>query len=287
MLLDFGAGCLGGAAGVVVGQPFDTVKVRMQVPKNSYRSVLHCVATMIKEESIYSLYKGMTPPLLGIAFQNAILFGLQGYFRRFVDESVRGEMIAGALTGLSQAVVTAPVELAKIKLQIQGTGCLQTNAQRKYRGPIQTILQIRKDSGVTGCFRGLLGVIIRDTPATAIYFGSFAYLNSLCIPEGGDINSLHAATLLFTGGFAGMLSWASLYPLDVVKTRIQAEGMKPHGRYSSYIDCALVSFKEEGYHWMTRGFGATMLRAFPVNAAIFSTVTLILRYTRSPIEDED
>jgi len=231
----------------------------------------------------------VTPPLLGIAFQNAILFGLQGYYRRFVDETVRGELIAGALTGASQAIITAPIEIAKIKLQIQGTGCAQQK-DRKYKGPIQTLLQIRKESGLTGCFRGLLGVFFRDVPGTAVYFGSFAFLNQLVIPEGGDINSLSAITVLFTGGFAGMLSWAAFYPIDVVKTRIQAEGMKPQGRYLSYVDCAKVSFKEEGYQWMTRGFGATMLRAFPVNAAILSTVTLILRYTQKWSdngEDED
>ena len=228
----------------------------------------------------------MAPPLLGIAFQNAILFGLQGYFRRFVDDSVSGEMVAGALTGMSQTVITAPIELAKIKLQIQGTGTKLSNKERRYRGPIQTIFQIRRESGTTGCFRGLLGVFLRDTPATAVYFGSFAFMNQLFIPEDGDINSLSPSTLLFTGGIAGMLSWAGLYPIDVVKTRVQAEGFQPHGRYSSYMDCAMVSFKEEGYHWMTRGFGATMLRAFPVNAAILSTVTLILRYTRKTDDDE-
>ena len=229
----------------------------------------------------------MAPPLLGIALQNAILFGLQGYFRRFVDESVKGEMIAGALTGISQTVVTTPIELAKIKLQIQGTGSKMSNAERRYKGPIQTILQIRRESGVTGCFRGLLGVLVRDTPATAVYFGSFAYLNNLFIPEDGDINSLRPSVLLVTGGLAGMLSWAGLYPIDVVKTRVQAEGFKPYGRYSSYMDCAMVSFKEEGYQWMTKGFGATMLRAFPVNAAILSTVTLILRYTRPTSYEDD
>jgi len=285
MALDFGAGCLGGAAGVVVGQPFDTVKVRLQVPKASYRGVFHCFTTMVKEESIFSLYKGMTPPLLGVAFQNAILFGLQGYFRRFVDDSVSGEMIAGALTGASQAIVTAPIEHAKIKLQIQGTGCPTQNT-RRYKGPIQTILQIRRESGTKSCFRGLLGVVLRDMPGTAIYFGSFSFLNQFFIPEGGDINSLRPATLLFTGGLAGMLSWAAFYPIDVIKTRIQAEGLQPYGRYASYTDCAVVSFKEEGYTWMTRGFGATMLRAFPVNAAIFATVTLIYRYMRSQSSDE-
>ena len=241
---------------------------------------------LISYSQVFSLYKGVTPPLLGICLQNSCIFGLQGYFRRFVDETIRGEFIAGALTGASQAVVTAPIELAKIKLQVQGTG-VALQKDRKYKGPIQTLLQIRKDSGITGCFRGLFGVFLRDVPGTAVYFGSFAYLNRLAIPEGGDINSLSPLTVLFTGGFAGMCSWAANYPIDVVKTRIQAGGIKPYGRYTSYVDCIRVSFKEEGYQWLTRGFSATMLRAFPVNAAIFSTVTLVLKYSKRWSGDEE
>lgn len=230
------------------------------------------------------MYKGLTPPLVGLAFQNAILFGLQGQFRKIVNQDISGEFLAGALTGASQALITAPIELAKIKLQIQGAGSKLSQAQRKYKGPIQTLQTIYNERGFRACFRGLAGVLMRDIPGTAVYFGSFSYLNQLCVAEDDDVSSLSAGTLIMTGGVAGMCSWACLYPLDIVKTRIQAEGLKPHGRYHSYLDCAKVSFKEEGYTWMTRGFGATMLRAFPVNAAILSTVTLILRYLG---EDED
>lgn len=229
----------------------------------------------------FSLYKGLTPPLVGLAIQNAILFGLQGQFRKFVNNDVKGECIAGALTGASQALITSPIELAKIKLQLQGTGAMIPKEKRKYKGPIQTIQTIYKERGIQGCFRGLVGVLLRDVPCTAVYFGSFAYLNQQFIPKDGDLDSLNAATLVFTGGVAGMCSWASLYPVDIVKTRIQAEGLKPQGRYYSYMDCIRVSFKEEGYAWLTKGFGATMLRAFPVNAAILSTVTLVLRYVDS------
>lgn len=40
---------------MIVGQPFDTVKVRLQVQHGSnaaYRGVMHCALTMIKEESV-------------------------------------------------------------------------------------------------------------------------------------------------------------------------------------------------------------------------------------------
>lgn len=55
MALDFLAGCAGGVAGVLVGHPFDTVKVRLQVQnveKPQYRGTLHCFQTIIKQESV-------------------------------------------------------------------------------------------------------------------------------------------------------------------------------------------------------------------------------------------
>jgi len=288
MALDFGAGCIGGAAGVVVGQPFDTVKVRLQVQSGNnvmYKGVSDCVMKMVKQESISSLYKGMTPPLLGLAFQNAIIFGLQGFLRRFTDGGIRGEIIAGGLTGAMQAGITAPIELAKIRLQVQGTGGNKKNI--KYKGPIQTVIKIYQEEGFRATFRGLGGVLARDVPATAIYFGSFHYLNTLFIPEGKGLESLNVWHFLLTGGCAGMLSWAGMYPIDVIKTRIQAEGMGPSSKYKSYLDCLKKSSSEEGYMWLTRGFGATMLRAFPVNASILTTVTITLRWLRPEPENID
>lgn len=220
----------------------------------------------------------MTPPLIGLAFQNAIIFGLQGQFRRLTeDDSIKNEMICGGVTGATQAIITGPIELAKIKLQIQGTGG-DAYAPKKYTGPIQTILKIREEEGVRGCFRGTIGVLARDVPGTAMYFGSFAYINSKLIEDGKGPDSLGTMHLLFSGGCAGMLSWATNYPIDVVKTRIQAEGLAPHGIYTSYSDCILKCLKSDGVNAFFQGFGATMLRAFPVNAAILATVTLFIRY---------
>ena len=219
-----------------------------------------------------------------MGLQNAIIFGLQGQFRSFVTNDTNGEIIAGAVTGAVQAAATAPIELAKIRLQIQGRDCKTLHQHRKYKGAIQTILKIQEEESFRGCFRGFTAVLMRDIPATGIYFGSFHYLNTLLIPEGGSLDTLCFYHLLLTGGLSGVMSWALVYPIDVLKTRIQAEGIIPIGRYKSNYDCFLVSCREEGLGWFFRGFGATMLRAFPVNAAILSTVTLMMRFFKTTNE---
>lgn len=67
-----------GCAGIVVGQPFDCVKVHLQTQdyKNpKYNGTYDCIKKIIKSESITGLYRGMSSPMAGIAFVNAIVFG--------------------------------------------------------------------------------------------------------------------------------------------------------------------------------------------------------------------
>uniref|UniRef100_A0A3B5LGJ0 Uncharacterized protein n=1 Tax=Xiphophorus couchianus TaxID=32473 RepID=A0A3B5LGJ0_9TELE len=86
--------------------------------------------------------------------------------------------------------------------------------------------------------------------------------------------------LLFSGGMAGIASWIVTYPADVIKSRLQADGVGRVNQYSSIADCVRQSVRKEGYMVFTRGLTSTVLRAFPVNAATFATVTLVLMYAR-------
>ncbi|VDK54319.1 unnamed protein product [Cylicostephanus goldi] len=59
--IDFFAGCLGGAAGVLAGHPLDTVKVRLQMQNPAskmYRGTWHCFRKIIQKEGFAGLYKG-------------------------------------------------------------------------------------------------------------------------------------------------------------------------------------------------------------------------------------
>eukprot|EP00775_Hariotina_reticulata_P007709 gene7709-7908_t len=75
---------------------------------------------------------------------------------------------------------------------------------------------------------------------------------------------------------AGAIAWASVYPLDVVKSRIQALPAKecPH---TTAWQCALSSWRSEGPRAFTKGLGATMSRGFLVNAAIFVSFEALMK----------
>ena len=148
-----------------------------------------------------------------------------------------------------------PIDVLKIRLQVQrGTA-------QGFHGPLALAANILATEGVRGLFRGAGVTLLRDTPSTGLYYLIYEASRDAA---GGRGAGTDAATLC-AGALAGVASWASIYPLDVIKSRMQASP----GRYSSVMDCARRSLREEGPAVFARGLPACLLRAALVNAAIF------------------
>ena len=84
------------------------------------------------------------------------------------------------------------------------------------------------------------------------------------------------AAVLGAGSLAGIAGWVFVYPIDVIKTKIQSE---PSLAWKDRISCFQMYqrlLKESGSSVFMRGFGATILRAVPTNAVIFGGYELTL-----------
>jgi len=57
-------------------------------------------------------------------------------------------------------------------------------------------------------------------------------------------------------------------PLDVVKSRIQADNLS-NPEYKGIVDCIIKSYKRDGLRVFGRGFVMCSFRSFLVNAATF------------------
>ena len=87
-LKSFIAGGGGGASLVLVGQPFDTIKVRIQGDTQGiYKGVVDCATQTIRKEGPLALYKGMLPPLCASTPMYALCFMGYGQGKKiFCDE---------------------------------------------------------------------------------------------------------------------------------------------------------------------------------------------------------
>jgi len=309
--IDFLAGTVAGIVGLIVGFPFDTVKVRFQNPDiaSKYKSTLHAITTIIKEEKISGLYKGITSPLATVALMNGLVFSSYGFLTKLQLENAESTptltqiTLAGAGSGIIASILTTPIELIKIRQQ---SLLIPTTAR-------QVAWQIFRESGLRGLYRGFVVTALRDSnyggyfmtyEATCRYFStpptSSAPL-SLISQAKSEIATLPWLVLLFAGGLAGVVGWVATFPLDVVKTRIQssqpifvsalpllepepltisnlpAPAMKDINPYRSISSTIINSYHTEGLKVFFRGLSPTLIRAIPVNMVIFAVNDIVVR----------
>jgi len=91
-------------------------------------------------------------------------------------------------------------------------------------------------------------------------------------------NNPSAFYTLMAGGLAGTFSWLISFPIDVVKSRLQVDGIDGKPRYAGAMDCVRQSYREEGAKFFTRGLNSTLMRAFPMNAVCFLVVSYVMKF---------
>ncbi|XP_043787419.1 mitochondrial basic amino acids transporter-like isoform X3 [Apis laboriosa] len=262
MALDFFAGCLGGCAGTLVGHPFDTIKVHLQTQDHrnpKYKGNWDCLRKIIANESIAGVYRGMSSPIIGVSLINAVIFGVYGETQRHIPNpnSLTSCFISGAIAGFAQSPICSLIELAKTRMQ------LSSSTGRPFRGPLQFYMYTYKHEGLRGLFKGLNCTFMREIPSFGLYFLTYETLM-----RNLDNKPVPTIYILLAGGLAGTCSWVTTYPIDVIKSRIQANG----NRYAGIYDCFRQSVRKEGYSVLYKGISSTVLRAFPMNAVTFTVV---------------
>ncbi|KAK7791924.1 hypothetical protein R5R35_005435 [Gryllus longicercus] len=90
---------------------------------------------------------------------------------------------------------------------------------------------------------------------------------------------------IVNGGIAGIIGVSVVFPLDLVKTRLQNQQIGPHGErlYTSMLDCFRKTYRAEGYFGMYRGSGVNILLITP-EKAIKLTANDFFRHHLSPGE---
>ncbi|KAK3428825.1 mitochondrial carnitine/acylcarnitine carrier-like protein [Eucalyptus grandis] len=291
---DLTAGTVGGAAQLIVGHPFDTIKVKLQSqpapapgqpPK--FSGAMDAVRQTLAAEGPRGLYKGMGAPLATVAAFNAVLFTVRGQMEALLRSepgaplTINQQVVAGAGAGVAVSFLACPTELIKCRLQAQSAlasaGPTATVAV-KYGGPMDVARHVlRSEGGTRGLFKGLFPTLAREVPGNAAMFGVYEGIKQY-LAGGGDTSGLGRGSLIVAGGLAGASFWAMVYPTDVVKSVIQVDDYK-NPKYSGSLNAFNKILASEGVKGLYKGFGPAMARSVPANAACF----LAYEVTRSSL----
>lgn len=277
---EFVAGGFGGMCCVASGHPLDTIKVRLQTQSKTnpmYSGTWDCAMKTVKAEGFKGLYKGMAAPLMGVTPMFAVCFFGFGMGKRLQQKTPEQQLNAvqlfnaGCLAGVFTTAIMAPGERIKCLLQVQQAGTGKAGAPT-YKGPMDVVRQLYKAGGLRSIYKGTCATLLRDVPASGMYFMSYDLLKKGMAVEGEGLSPLKT---LAAGGLAGMANWTVAIAPDVLKSRLQTapEGTYPNGIRSVFAEI----MRKEGPSALFRGLTPVMIRAFPANAATFLGYEMALK----------
>ena len=131
--------------------------------KKKNEGIYHCGATIVKEEGITALWKGLTPFATHLTLKYALRMGTNALYSSALRDkdghlSNGRRMLSGMLAGVTEALcIVTPFEVVKIRLQQQrGTVNLQ------YKGPIHAAGTILRQEGIRGLWSGAAPTVARN-----------------------------------------------------------------------------------------------------------------------------
>lgn len=252
-------GGIAGIIGVSCVFPLDLVKTRLQSQKigpngeKLYENIFDCFKKTYKAEGYFGMYRGSFINILLVTPEKAVKLAGNDYFRYHLTAkdgslSVPRQVLAGGLTALFQMFVTTPMELLKIQMQDAGRAIAQAKLEGKTIekvSSLQLVKDLLKTKGIFGLYKGLGATCLRDVTFSALYFPLFAFINDQGPRKQSNENEAVFWWSFVSGLLSGGISAFSVTPLDVIKTRLQAE--KVEDTKSNIIQILTRTLKNEGY----------------------------------------
>lgn len=134
-----------------------------------------------------------------------------------------------------------------------------------------TARKVWNASGLLGFFRGLPLGLVGMFPYAAIDLTTFEYLKRALVARQARLDHCHEEDVTLNnfltgaiGAFSGGLSASAVYPLNVLRTRMQAQDTVLHpATYTSIADVARKTLATEGPRGFYKGLTPNLLKVAP------------------------
>ena len=249
-------GAMAGVFGTSCIFPIDMIKTRLQASTGAYKGPIDCATKIFATEGgIGGFYKGLGPNLVGVTPEKAIKLAANEVFREMFERpdgsiALHHEILSGAGAGFCQVVATNPMEIVKIRMQMQA---LLPVAER------QSTMDVVRGLGLRGLYQGTLATLCRDVPFSVLFFPGYANVKALLAD--GDGNNTMTSNLV-AGTIAGAIAAGAVTPSDVIKTRLQVQGGKE--KYKDMGTAFRMIMKEEGISALYKGAFPRMVVVGPL-----------------------
>ena len=264
------AGSAAGIAEHVAMFPVDTIKTRMQaIPAPGVKlsnTVATAMSSIIRKEGFMGLYSGVGTVAVGAGPSHGLYFVVYEYMKNFLGASnddthrpLETSVAAAIATVIADGFMT-PLDVVKQRLQLPNN---------PYKSAMDCASSMFREEGLRPFFRSYNTTVIMNVPFVSIHFAAYESCKKLLRKSAEDEGLM---TQIVAGGIAGGAAALATNPLDVVKTRLQTEGVGgiKYGTSSTFGMLKNI-VKTEGYGALMHGMRPRVL--FHAPAAAISWMT--------------
>ncbi|KAJ5273643.1 mitochondrial thiamine pyrophosphate transporter [Penicillium angulare] len=291
----------GGIAGLISRfciAPLDVVKIRLQLQIHSlsdpashasiegpvYKGTLSTMRAIVRQEGITGLWKGNIPAEMMYVCYGALQFTAYRTTTQFLAEldpyrlpPSLESFISGAAAGATATATTYPLDLLRTRFAAQGPEQIYTSLR-------SSINEIARQEGPAGFFRGCSAAVIQIVPYMGLFFTAYEGFR----PIMSRVDQLPFGTGDAAAGVvASVLAKTGVFPLDLVRKRLQVQGPtrtryvhRNIPEYRGVGKTITMILRTQGVRGLYRGLTVSLLKAAPASAVTMWTYERVLGILR-------
>ncbi|KAJ0603593.1 putative mitochondrial carrier protein [Helianthus annuus] len=253
------AGGVAGAISRTATAPLDRLKVSFAV-QTTKTSIGSTVKNIWKEGGASSFFRGNGLNVAKVAPESAIKFYVYEMLKEIIgkdDIGTFGRLLAGGTAGAVAQTAVYPMELVKTRLQTYVSE----------PGKFPSLGKLSKDiwvhEGPRAFYKGMVPSLLGIIPYAGIDLAVYETLKEMSKTYGFVDSEPGPIAQLSCGTVAGALGAACVYPLQVVRTRMQAHQAKEAARYNGMADVFIKTYQKEGARGFYKGLFPNLLKVIP------------------------
>lgn len=182
--------------------------------------------------------------------------------------SAPSQFAAGGVAGMISQAVVYPLDTLKFRMQCETV----PGGAHGNRLILQTAQRMWAKNGIFSFYRGLPMGLVGMFPYAAIDLFTFETLKKTIIRRNmkkhhykNEEDALPGNfSLALMGGLSGAFGASMVYPLNLLRTRLQSQGTASHPRtYSGVFDVTRQTIKYEGVRGLFKGLTPNLLKVVP------------------------
>lgn len=288
------AGAVAGIVSRTAVSPLEVIATAQMV-RGGNKGLVGELSTLFKNEGIKGFFKGNGANCLKVAPTRGVQFFAFEKFKGKLVEYKRASMglpddaeivlnplerlVAGGFAGMIASSMVYPIEVVKTML---------TMYPGKYAGIMGAFRGVLQEVGPKGLYAGLGPTLIAMFPYVGVEF--MIYESSKIAVEKilqnreeneGIVVALPIIISLGLGALAGACAQTSAHPLDVIRKRLQVQGINGNPvLYKNTVDCFTGILGKEGPGALYKGLGPACVATIPGTGIAYITYEVMKQFLK-------